>query len=115
MTLWWLLTNVVGDESTNTLWAMLQTATIQDGGNKKSNSRYTRLLAYDISQPLEIRPALIAEYVVPLPQDSSGDTLGASEIAFVSDQLFLVLSRDSDGHGGSDDTSSYKYEYSSHV
>ncbi|KAJ3551765.1 hypothetical protein NM688_g4518 [Phlebia brevispora] len=79
-----------------------------NGGNKKSESRYTRLLAYDISQPLEIRPALIAEYVVPLPQDSSGDTIAASEISFVSDQLFLVLSRDSDGHGGDDTESSYK-------
>ena len=88
---------------------MLQSATIQDGGNKKSNSRYTRLLAYDISQPSEIRPALVAEYVVPLPQDSDGHTLGASEIAFVSDQLFLALSRDSDGHGGDDTKSSYKW------
>lgn len=87
---------------------MLQSATIQDGGNKKSNSRYTRLLAYDISQPTEIRPALVAEYIVPLPQDSDGKTLGASEISFISDQLFLVLSRDSNGHGGDATESTYK-------
>ena len=96
------------DESTNTLWAMLQSATIQDGGNKKSNSRYTRLLAYDISQPTEIRPALIAEYIVPLPQDSDGKTIAASEIAFVSNQLFLVLARDGNGHGDDDTESEYK-------
>lgn len=96
------------DTSTNTLWAMLQSAPIQDGGNKKSNSRYTRLLAYDISSPSTVRPALKAEYIVPLPQDSDGDTLGASEISFVSQNLFLVLARDSDGHGGDDDKSSYK-------
>ena len=88
---------------------MLQSATIQDGGDDKDTSRYTRLLAYDISQPLEIRPALVAEYVVPLPQSSKGKTLGASEIAFVSKQLFLVLSRDGDGHGGDDTESSYKW------
>lgn len=87
---------------------MLQSATIQDGGNKKSNSRFTRLLAYDISQPAEIRPALVAEYIVPLPQDSDGKTIASSEITFVSDQLFLVLSRDSNGHGGDDTESEYK-------
>ncbi|PSR78073.1 hypothetical protein PHLCEN_2v7590 [Hermanssonia centrifuga] len=87
---------------------MLQSATIQDGGNKKSNSRYTRLLSYDISQPATVRPALTAEYVVPLPQDSNGDTLASSEISFVSENLFLVLSRDTNGHGGDDTESTYK-------
>ena len=88
---------------------MLQSAAIRDGGNKKSNSRFTRLLAYDISQPAEIRPALVAEYIVPLPQDSDGKTLAASEIAFVGKQQFLVLSRDSNGHGGDDTTSAFKF------
>lgn len=87
---------------------MLQSATIQDGGNKKSNARYTRLLAYDIAAPTTTRPALTAEFIVPLPLDSDGKTLGASEIAFVSDGLFLVLARDSNGHGGDDTTSEYK-------
>ena len=96
------------DESTGTLWAMLQSATVQDGGSKKSTAQNTRLLAYDISQPASIRPALIAEYVVPLPSDSDGKTLGASEMAFVSKQLFLVLARDGDGRGGDDTKSSYK-------
>lgn len=99
------------DESTNTLWAMLQSATIQDGGNKKSNSRYTRLLAYDISSPLTVRPNLTAEYMVPLPLDDDGKTLGASEIHFISENLFLVLARDGNGHGGDDTDSLYKWVF----
>jgi hypothetical protein len=87
---------------------MLQSATIQDGGNKKSNARYTRLLAYDVSSSSTVRPALKAEYIVPLPLDSDSKTLGASEISFVSENLFLVLSRDSNGHGGDDTESEYK-------
>lgn len=87
---------------------MLQSATIQDGGNKKSNARYTRLLAYDISSPSTVRPALKAEYIVPLPLDSDSKTLGASEISFIGGTTFLVLARDSDGHGGDDDKSGYK-------
>lgn len=88
---------------------MLQSATVQDGGNKKSNARYTRLLAYDVSAPSTTRPALKAEYVVPLPLDSDDKTLASSEIAFVSENIFLVLARDSNGHGGDDTTSAYKY------
>ncbi|KAI0055433.1 hypothetical protein BV25DRAFT_174050 [Artomyces pyxidatus] len=91
-----------------TLYALLQSATIQDGGNKKSNARYTRLLAWDISDPEETRPTLTGEWVVPLPLDSSGKTLGASELHFVSDGVFLVLSRDGNGHGGDTTLSAYK-------
>ncbi|KAI0683162.1 esterase-like activity of phytase-domain-containing protein [Cytidiella melzeri] len=96
------------DITTSTLYAMLQSATIQDGGNKKSNSRFTRLLAYDVSSPSIVRPALKAEYIVPLPQDSSGHTLGASEIAWVGGGVVLALARDSNGHGGDDTESEYK-------
>lgn len=91
-----------------TLYALLQSATIQDGGNKKSNARYTRLVAYDISQASTTRPPLIGEWVVPLPLDSSGKTLGASELHYVSPGVFLVLSRDSNGHGGDATLSAYK-------
>lgn len=88
---------------------MLQSATIQDGGSDKSTSRFTRLLAYDVAAPLLVRPRLKAEYVVPLPQNKKGNTLAASEIHFVSDGLFLVLSRDGNGHGDSDSGSNFKY------
>ena len=87
---------------------MLQSATIQDGGSKDSESRYTRMLAYDISDPNDERPPLIGEWVVPLPQDDSGDTLAQSETHYVSDGIFLVLARDGHGNGDNNDDSSYK-------
>ncbi|THH07772.1 hypothetical protein EW146_g9209 [Bondarzewia mesenterica] len=96
------------DSSGDTLYALLQSATIQDGGNKKSHSRNTRLLAYDISGPSVDRPALIGEWVVSLPQDSDGKTLAASELHFVSPGVFLVLARDGGGHGGNGNESAYK-------
>ena len=101
------LENLTVDESTGTLYAMLQSATIQDGGSSKATSRYTRLLAYDISNPI-LTPKLKGEWVVPLPQNSKGNTLACSEIHFVSKGIFLALSRDGDGKGGDDSTSKYK-------
>ncbi|KAM5537133.1 hypothetical protein V8D89_009279 [Ganoderma adspersum] len=92
----------------NTLFALLQSATIQDGGDDKSTSRYTRLVAFDISSPLAAKPPLIGEWVVPLPQTKKGKTLASSELHLVSENIFLVLARDSDGHGGDDSKSSYK-------
>ncbi|KIP05896.1 hypothetical protein PHLGIDRAFT_128612 [Phlebiopsis gigantea 11061_1 CR5-6] len=83
-------------------------ATVQDGGDDKTTSRYTRLLAYDITAPLLKRPDLVAEYVVPLPQSKKNKTFAASEIHFVSEGVFLVLSRDGNGHGDDDSESSYK-------
>ena len=91
-----------------TLYALLQSAAIQDGGNKKSTARYTRLVAYDISEASTTRPPLVGEWVVPLPLDSSGKTLGASELHFVKNGVFLVLSRDANGHGGGTTLSAYK-------
>ncbi|THH01971.1 hypothetical protein EW026_g830 [Hermanssonia centrifuga] len=80
----------------------------QDGGSDKSTSRFTRLLAYDISLPLVLRPVLKAEFVVPLPQNSKANTLASSEIHFVSEGILLVLSRDGNGHG--DDTTKSKFK-----
>ena len=92
------------------MYALLQSATEQDGGSDKSTSRFTRLLAYDVSDALLVRPRLIGEWVVPLPQSNSkGKTRAASELHFVSENVFLVLSRDGDGHGGDDSESKYKY------
>ncbi|KAH9852586.1 esterase-like activity of phytase-domain-containing protein [Lenzites betulinus] len=96
------------DSSGNTLYALLQSATIQDGGSDKSTSRFTRLLAYDVSNAPLVSPSLIGEFVVPLPQSSKDNTRAASELHFVSENVFLVLSRDGDGHGGDDAKSSYK-------
>lgn len=87
---------------------MLQSATIQDGGDDKSTSRFTRLFAYDISSPSTVRPSLKGEWVVPLPLSDKDNTLAASEIHFVSNNVFFVLARDGDGHGGDDNNSKYK-------
>ncbi|KAF8149113.1 esterase-like activity of phytase-domain-containing protein [Crassisporium funariophilum] len=95
------------DESTGTLYAMLQSAAIQDGGDSKSTSRFTRLFAFNVANPL-VRPRLVGEWVVPLPLSSKGNTLGCSEIHFVSPGVFMALSRDGDGHGGDDNNSKYK-------
>ncbi|EIN10940.1 hypothetical protein PUNSTDRAFT_133002 [Punctularia strigosozonata HHB-11173 SS5] len=91
-----------------TLYALLQSATIQDGGDSKSTSRYTRLLAYYIPATTSTRPQLIGEWVVPLPQNSKGNTLAQSEMHFLSPTTFLVLARDGKGHGDDDTSSSYK-------
>ncbi|CAL1710830.1 unnamed protein product [Somion occarium] len=95
------------DDAGTTLYALLQTATIQDGGDDKSTSRFTRLLAFDVSNP-SVRPSLVGEWVVPLPQNKKGNTLGSSELHFVHENVFLVLARDGHGHGDDDTDSSYK-------
>jgi hypothetical protein len=95
------------DPTTNTLYAMLQSATIQDGGDDKSTSRFTRLFAWNVASPLVSVP-LIGEWVVPLPQSSKGNTEACSEIHFLGSGVFLALSRDGDGRGGDDNKSSYK-------
>lgn len=48
-----------------TLYAVLQSATIQDGGLDKNTNRYARLLKYDITIPTQ--PRYARQYVVPLP------------------------------------------------
>lgn len=45
----------------NTMYALLQSATIQDGGNEKINACDTRLVTYDVSQARTTRPLLIGE------------------------------------------------------
>lgn len=95
------------DPKTGRIYAMLQSATIQDGGDDKTTSRYTRLLAYDVQNN---QSTLAGEWVVPLPQSSKGKTRACSEIAFVGNGIFLALSRDAHGRGddGGDDKSKYK-------
>lgn len=92
------------DESTQTLYTMLQSATIQDGGH---DSRFTRLFAYGVSNPAVV-PPLVGEWVVPLPLSARGKVEACSEIHFVSPGIFLALSRDGDGRGGGDNKSKYK-------
>ena len=82
---------------------------MQDGGSDKTTNRYTRLLAYDISD--SENPELVGEYIVPLPQSKKkGKTRAQSEMHYAGPSTFLVLARDGSGKGSDpDDTeSSYK-------
>jgi len=92
------------DDLTKTLYALLQSSTVQDGA---AASRYTRLLAYNVSNSHK-RPKLIGEWVIPLPVSNAGKVRGASEVHFVRKNVFLALARDGNGRGNNDLTSSYK-------
>lgn len=64
-----LKTSLTINPSGTKLFALLQSATIQDGGSTKETEQNTRLLVYDITGSLSLfPPTYVAEYVVPLPQ-----------------------------------------------
>ncbi|KIO17674.1 hypothetical protein M407DRAFT_84740 [Tulasnella calospora MUT 4182] len=87
------------------LYAMLQSATMQDGGTDDKTSRYARLFVYDV----KLIPKLIGEYVVPLPQTAKKKkTLAQSDIHYLDGQKFLVLTRDGHGNGDDESLSDYK-------
>ena len=105
------------DPAGGSLWVLLQSAAEQEGGQKSSTRRYTRLLKYNISRCYDSNPGAptyVGKWVVPLPtyQDSTNSTKVAaqSEIHFISDTQFLILSRDSGaGHGQSSSASLYRH------
>lgn len=87
------------------LFALLQSALIQDSGPTLESRRYSRLLVYDVSGP-NAPAALVGEYVLPLPIiDETGKgskpnkTASQSELVVLSDTEFMVLCRDSSGLG----------------
>lgn len=92
-----LTTNPSGSK----LFALLQSATIQDGGTTKETEQNTRFLAYDIiGDALLIPPVYVAEYVVPLPRKAKNNhTFAQSEFHYLTDTQFLVLARDGNGNG----------------
>jgi hypothetical protein len=100
------------------LYALLQSALVQDGGSDKSTERYTRLLAYSLSSSGKSKrkdkksaataPTLVAEYVVPLPTSGKGKAYASSELHALSNSTFLVLARDGNGHGDDSTQSAYK-------
>jgi hypothetical protein len=90
------------------LFALLQSATIQDSDGSQQNRRQTRLLVYDVSgTPTPIAP--INEYAMTLPtlrangQGGAATTLNRtaaqSEIVALDNARILVLSRDGNGLG----------------
>lgn len=93
------------------LYALLQSATNQDGGLKNKNSRNARFVIYDITTP---QPTYLSEYVVALnhvdPSDSGSKVARQSEIHYVSPTQFLVLAHDTDvGRGQASTDSVYRH------
>jgi hypothetical protein len=85
------------------LYTMLQSATVQEGGNSSKKRRNTRLLKYRIKDD---KTTLEAEYAVQLPLLSNGKVAGQSEMHYISENQFLVLARDSGAGHGQDSTES---------
>lgn len=95
--------------------ALLQDATVQDGGTHGTRSNVTRQVTYDVSN--RHSPRLVSEFVVGLPgiddpdEDKNPRSTGASELHYLSTDKFFVLARDS-GHGrgsGNDNPSTYRH------
>ncbi|MBI5693301.1 MAG: esterase-like activity of phytase family protein [Verrucomicrobia bacterium] len=93
-----------------TLYALMQSALRQDGGEDgNSLRRYTRLVGYDISNPAA--PVLRSEWILPLPLYLDGTT---QQVASVGDfvalngRQFLVLVRDGIGRGADRTASQYR-------
>jgi hypothetical protein len=86
------------------LFAMLQSATIQDSASGNQGRTTTRVLEYDLSGG-DVPTDPSAQYVLQLPRidtDLSGtvDRAGAqSAITAISDHELLILSRDGNGRG----------------
>ena len=94
-----------------TLYALLQSATRQDGGTGASGPRgNTRLLAYDLATDPS-SPTLKSEYVVQLPSftDNGATRFAAqSELLALDNDTFLMLARDGNGFGTANATSLYR-------
>jgi hypothetical protein len=92
------------------LYALMQSALDQEGGLKKKNRRYTRLLQYSASAASSSTPIPEAEYLVPLPLYNDDSVAGQSEIHFLTPSQFFILARDSNaGHGAASSTSLYRH------
>lgn len=89
------------------LFALLQSATVQDTDDSKQQTRNNaRLFVYDIVGSNRETPVIVGEYVVKLPQidlnsDGSGadGTAAQSEIVALGHSSFLMLPRDGNGLG----------------
>jgi uncharacterized protein YjiK len=88
------------------LFAVMQSALVQDTGTGAQGRNNTRLFVYDVAGTNRETPVLIGEYVVKLPQiDSNGGTpalnatAAQSEIVALNGTAFLMLPRDGNGLG----------------
>ena len=89
----------------NRLFAILQSATMQDQASGQQTRNNTRILVYDISlNPTPAAP--IESYVLQLPTyrlngdgGAANRTAAQSEMVALNDKQFLVLARDGTGQG----------------
>ncbi|WWD20828.1 hypothetical protein CI109_105305 [Kwoniella shandongensis] len=87
-----------------TLYALLQSGTVQDL-DSNGEGRFTRLYVYDVSGT----PTLKHAYVLELPvTNGKAKALKQSDFIWISDNTFLVLSRDGKGNGDDDPESKHK-------
>jgi hypothetical protein len=89
------------------LFALLQSATIQDSGSGNQGRSNARLVVYDVSNS-DTPNDPIAQHVIQLPRvDDNGGTRAVnrtaaqSAIVAINDHQLLVLSRDGNGRGAS--------------
>ncbi|KAI4173821.1 MAG: hypothetical protein LQ348_006474 [Seirophora lacunosa] len=95
-----------------TLYALTQSALINDGGPDNPFRRQARLLEYDVSKPSN--PTFTHEYVVTLPlwtdptakAGKQTKVAAQSEIYYVGGGQFFILARDSGAGGGQDSSTS---------
>ncbi|KAL8926863.1 MAG: hypothetical protein Q9208_002672 [Pyrenodesmia sp. 3 TL-2023] len=99
-----------------TLYALLQSALVNDGGPDNPNRRQSRLLKYDISNPSS--PKYKHEYVVTLPlwtdptakEGKQTKVAAQSALHYLGHNQFFILSRDSGaGRGQDSSTSIYRH------
>ncbi|KAL8699977.1 MAG: hypothetical protein Q9201_005701 [Fulgogasparrea decipioides] len=98
------------------LYALTQSALINDGGPNNPNRKQARLLEYDISNPK--RPEYKHEYIVTLPlytdptakKSKQTKVAAQSEIHSLGNDQFFILSRDS-GAGRGQDSSTSQYRH----
>jgi hypothetical protein len=101
------LEGLTASPSGDKLYALMQSALMQEGGGNKTINQYARFFKWDVENLNRIK--LEAEYVVPLPQSSKPETYAQSEIHWLNKNQFLVLARDGSGNGGSSAKAVYKY------
>ncbi|KAL8947897.1 MAG: hypothetical protein Q9222_005872 [Ikaeria aurantiellina] len=97
------------------LFALTQSALINDGGPDNPNRRQSRLLEYDIANPA--KPKYKHEYVVTLPlytdptsKKTPTKVAGQSEIHYLGHNQFFILARDSGfGRGQEESRSVYRH------
>ncbi len=88
------------------LIGMMQSPTVQDGGN---NARHVRLFVFDIEAGSPTENQVIGEYIYTRPNGmaSAATATAVSEIIAVNDHQFIVLDRDGRGLGEASTTAPF--------